>query len=66
MVIISHVPMQSKQIERMVSSMKRICPLSKHDRGISDAFGDAFMFYKPVVIGIGRIANPVLMSSNLG
>ncbi|KAL2228361.1 UNVERIFIED_CONTAM: Retrovirus-related Pol polyprotein from transposon TNT 1-94 [Sesamum indicum] len=32
----------TKDIARMVSSKKRIRPLSKHDRGISYALGDAF------------------------
>ena len=57
--------MQSKHVERMVRYKKRICHLLKRDRGISDELGDVFMFYKPMIIVIGRIGNEVPMSSNL-
>ncbi|KAL2228542.1 UNVERIFIED_CONTAM: hypothetical protein Sindi_1833900, partial [Sesamum indicum] len=50
-------PVQSKHVKRMMSSKKRISSLSKRDRGISDALGDVFMLYKPVIIVIGQIGN---------
>ncbi|KAK4394229.1 Retrovirus-related Pol polyprotein from transposon TNT 1-94 [Sesamum angolense] len=39
----------------MVSFKKRICPLSKRDRGISYSLGDASMFYETLATVIGRI-----------
>ena len=57
--------MQSEYVAGMVSSKKRIRTLSKCDRGISYALGDASTLYKVVAKVVDLIEKRGYMSSNL-